>query len=201
MQGSRVAIYLYLMPVWFERGITQEEFVLKLALLVAILIVIVLGGAVAVIWLAGRTDRLRERFFPLLSCDQDAFEVTSEVLESLSSESRRHDFIALRVQRGSWHGKEWTFVWGTVGAMAPGERGPEWGCCECVFVLAPRSEEESLRKHAGISPFLFCGKDQCILRFKESKLRDVTFSNPDRLSLRVGIFAALQIWLVSIEAN
>ena len=176
MQVSLEAIYLTAVPVWLEKEFTREEFFLKLALLVAVLTVIVLSFGVVVIWLAGCTERLRERFFPLHSCDPNALAAISEVLESLSRESRQYDFIALRVRCGTWHGEERTFVWGTFGAMTPGEGGPEWGSCECIFVLAPRSEEENLRKHGGMFPFLFCGKDECILRLKESKIREVTFS-------------------------
>lgn len=176
MQGSREAIDLAEVPIWLKRELTQWEFFLELALLVAVLTVVVLGFAVVVIWMASRTERLRDRFFPLHSCDRHAIEAISEVLRNLSRESRRYDFIALRVRPGTWHGKRWTFIWGTFGAMTPGEGGPEWGSCECVFVLAPRSEEGTLRKHGGMFPFLFCGKDECILRLKESKIREVTFS-------------------------
>jgi len=164
--------------MWLEKELTHGEFPLKVALLVIALTVIVVSGRAAVIWLAGRAERLRERFFPLHSCDQDALDVISEVLEGLSRESRRYDFIAHRIRIGTWHGKEWMFVWGTFGAMTPGEGGPEWGSCQCIFVLAPRSEEEDLRRHGGAFPFLFCGKDWCILRLQESKIREVTFLSP-----------------------
>lgn len=178
MQGSREVIQLAEVPVWLEKMVAAGEFFLELALLVAVLIVLVLGFSMLVMWLAGYTERLRERYFPLHSCDLHALEAISEVFERLSRESRRYDFIALRVRSGTWQGKEWTFVWGAFGAVTSGEGGPEWGTCQCVFVLAPRSEEERLRKQGGPFPFIFCGTDQCILRLKASKLKDVMFKIP-----------------------
>lgn len=165
-------------PGGLEGAFVREEVFLGLSLLLAVLVLAVLGWAGLMIWLAGRAGRFRERFFPLHSCDQNALEVVSEVLKNLSRESRRYDFVALRVRRGRLQGEDQTFVWGIFGAMALGEGGPEWGSCECVFVLAPRSEEENLRRHAGPSSFIFCGKDCCILRLKESKIREVTFCHP-----------------------
>lgn len=178
MPDSWAAIHLTEVPIWLEKELTHGEFPLKVALLVIALTVIVVSGGVAVIWLSGRAERLRERFFPLHSCDQHALDSISEVFEGLSRESRRYDFIAHRIRIGTWHGKEWMFVWGTLGATTPGEGGPEWGSGQCIFVREPRSEEENLRRHGEAFPFLFCGKDRCILRLPESKIREVTFLSP-----------------------
>lgn len=165
-------------PGGLEGAFVREEVFLGLSLLLSVLVLAVLGWAGLMLWLAGRAERLRERFFPLHSCDQHALDSISEVLEGLSRASRTYDFIAHRIRIGTWHGKEWMFVWGTFGAMTPGEGGPEWGRCQCIFVLAPRSEEEDLRRHGGAFPFLFCGKDWCILRLQESKIREVTLLSP-----------------------
>jgi hypothetical protein len=108
-------------PGWLKNELTTGEFFLELVLLVAGCAVIVLGFAAVVMWLAGYTERLRERYFPVHSCDQLALTAISEMLQSLSRESMRYDFIALRVRFGTWHGKERIYVWGTFGAVTPGE--------------------------------------------------------------------------------
>jgi len=163
-------------PGWVKNVFTREEFLLNQALILLVTVLLILGCGAVVIWLANRLGRVRERFFPLHSCDQQVLESISKVLENLSRESKQYDFIALRVRSGTWHGKERTFVCGMLGAATPGEGGAEWRTSECVFLLVPRSEEDRLATQGGRFPFIFCGKDECILCLKESKIRDVTFS-------------------------
>lgn len=162
-------------PIGLEKILPHGEFFMDLSLLLAVLVLSLLVFAGGVIWLGGYTERFRERCFPLHACDQQALAFISEGLEKLGRESGRYDFIAHRVRYGTWHGREWAFVWGIYGAITLGEGGLEWGGYEGVFVLAPRSEEESLRKLGGMRPFIVCGKDQCILRLEEPKIREVTF--------------------------
>ncbi len=160
----------------FGNVFTRGEFVLRLVLMLAVLVLALVISIACAGWVNGIPKRLRERYFPVHACDQRALAGISEVLEKLSRESGRYDFAALRARSGIWHGTERMFVWGTLGAQVPGEGGLEWGSCECAFVLAPRSEEMHLRAQGGRISFIFCGKDHCILRLEGAELRSVTFS-------------------------